>query len=180
MNSEPLFRFVCELANLNREDAASLRAWLASLKGRERDSAYYAVCWPEFQMHDGGVFFAGISAESYRVWLHALKGNKTAVQTVMNHRHLLELFPEVADALTEAQLMSIGRKLQTLWQAKLKQDFPTLDVAVIFFEPKDADAENALGYLLTLFIADKAGANRGKQEDLPRLFLGACHPRAHI
>lgn len=150
-----------------------LASWVCAIAGRAGGRA--AVLSPEFCLYDGGVFFAGFDVEIYQAWLRALKGNKTAVQAVLNHRHILEFFLAAEREPARSQIICFGRKLEKRWSAKLRLDFPTENIVVSFREDKAHDGDALLAHLITFFIPREADAR-----DRPRLFLGACHPRAHL
>lgn len=163
---------IAELRDCAVDKCANLTSWLCCVA--KRTDAPRTLRSPKFQLYDGGVFFAGIDVASYRVWLHALKGNKTAAQAVLNHRHILEFFPGAEQEPTQSQLVCLGRKLEKLWTAKLKSDFPRENIVVSFREG-ESPSDELFAHLITVFIP------REEDERKPqRLFLGACHPRAHL
>lgn len=154
-------------------DCPDLATWVCSIGDRADSSMSLLV--PEFQLHDGGVFFASLDTQSYRAWLHAFKGNKTAAQAVMNHRHILELFLRAEQEPSRLQVVCLGRKLEKLWAARLKCDFPTENIVVAFREAKEQSGDELLAHLITFFIPREE--DKTNQQSL---FLGACHPRAHL
>ena len=58
--------------------------------------AFSRLFWPEFVEHDGCVLYADFSLESYRGFFTSCKGNRAAVEGMMNHRHILDLFYHAA------------------------------------------------------------------------------------
>lgn len=158
------------------EDVHSWRACVGKLS---HAIAYGELFWPEFQMIDGCVLFAGVEEASYRKWLHALKGNRTLAQAVLNHRHILELFPNDKRRPTREQVVYLGRKLKTMWARKLTLDFPRQRTTVFFSDGKNA-RENLLTYVITFFTGRAAELTKAKRRAVPKIYLAACHPCAHL
>lgn len=157
----------------NHSDFPDIATWLRSVADRAEVRA--TLLCPKFQLHDGCVFFSDIEMESYRIWLRALNGNKTAVQMVMNHRHILEWFLRAENEPARSQVVCLGRTLEKLWTAKLRLDFPNENIVVSFREDKAHDGDKLLAHLITCYIPRKED-----ETNQPALFLGACHPRAHL
>lgn len=91
---------------------------------------YLSVFWPEFTEYDGMVFSGDIidedGSKNIEKWLAALKGDKQAVESMLNHLHILDVqHPGLWSTATESQIIFIGLYLKEMWAAKLAQDFPT-------------------------------------------------------
>jgi hypothetical protein len=52
------------------------------------------------------------------------QGTKRAVEAVMNHRHILDLFPNVTREPSEEAIVHLGRVLKDTWSCKLRRDLP--------------------------------------------------------
>jgi len=99
------------------------------------------VFWPEFVYHDGRVYLESApDSEDYLELLLACEYDKTTVQALCNHRHLLEycLAVDAKNTPTREQLITFGQRLQSMWQAKLAQDFPNLNI-IVAFDAQDED-----------------------------------------
>jgi hypothetical protein len=99
------------------------------------------IFWPEFVYHDGRVYLESApDSEDYLELILACEYDKTTVQALCNHRHLLEycLAVDAENTPTRAQLITFGLRLQAMWQAKLAQDFPNLNV-IVAFDVQDED-----------------------------------------
>ncbi len=138
-----------KLNNWNGGAGIAMEDWLQIIGNFDHAIAYSTLFWPEFQLHDGCVFFAGLDEANYQQWLKATNGNKTSVQAVINHRHILDLFQSVEADPTKEQIIFLGRKLKEMWQAKLNHNFPDLQITVSF--PDDED-DDLLSYEITFFI----------------------------
>lgn len=93
------------------------------------------VFWPEFVYHDERIYLdAAPDSDDYLELLLACEYDKTTVQALCNHRHLLEycLAVDAKNTPTREQLIAFGQRLQAMWQAKIAQDFPNLNVTVAF------------------------------------------------
>lgn len=152
-------KLIPELAMWNNGDGISVDAWISCIGSFEHAVGYSRLFWPEFMTHDGCVFFAGgFSKSIYRDFMDQCNGDRPSVEKVMNHRHLLDYFPQAEQTATEAQLIYLGRVLKEMWQAKLTRDFPNgqfivsfpegpfddlTDYEVTFWQATDADAASA-------------------------------------
>lgn len=99
------------------------------------------VFWPEFVYHDERVYLESApESEDYLELLLACDYDKTTVQALCNHRHLLEycLAVDSKNTPTREQLITFGQRLQAMWQAKLTQDFPNLNI-IVAFDAQDED-----------------------------------------
>lgn len=103
--------------------------------------ALSAVFWPDFVYHDDRVYLdAAPDHDDYLELLLACDHDKTTVQALCNHRHLLEycLTVDSKNTPTREQLITFGQRLQAMWQAKLVHDFPNLSI-IVAFDPQDED-----------------------------------------
>jgi len=142
-------QLIPELADWNIGQGIDIEDWLQTVGNYEHAIAYSTLFWPEFQLHDGCIFFAGIDEDSYQKWLKATNGNKTSVQAVMKHRHILDLFPNSEVEPTHDQVIYLGHKLKEMWKAKLNRDFPNHKITISFPEE---EFDDLLSYEITFFI----------------------------
>ena len=112
--------------------------------------AFTTLFWPSFVEFDGCVLFADFSTKSYTGFMTQCKGDRAAVDSVMNHRHLLDLFadPAVKEKTTAAQMEYLGTVLRDIWDTKLRRDFPEREVRVTFDR---GDQRNLLEYIVTFW-----------------------------
>ena len=125
--------------------------WLACYGNYELTVAYTSLFWPEFVIHDDCVFSAPFTEqhkESYKGFMKQTDGHKSSVEAVMNHQHILDLFPNVEAEPTRDQVLHIGRILRQMWQKKLNSDFPDREITVSFPEEH---CEDLLDYEVTFF-----------------------------
>ncbi|MCD4824871.1 MAG: hypothetical protein K8S55_09695 [Phycisphaerae bacterium] len=147
--SEEINKLIPELAEWNNGDGIDIDAWAQCVGNFEHAIAYAELFWPEFELYDGCAFFAGIDKRNYQDWMKSTNGDKTSVQAVMNHTHIVDLFPNVKEEPTREQVVHLGRKLKDMWETKLKRDFPGQEITVSF--PED-ESEDLLSYEITFFI----------------------------
>lgn len=99
---------------------------------------------PQFIEHDDCVFLAdGFTRESYSNWLnfyHSIGMDKRAVESVMNHRHISELFLNAPPELSRRLANETGQMLEDLWHTKLRIALPKRTFVVRYFpdEPPSA------------------------------------------
>ena len=93
--------------------------------------AYQGTFWPDFVEHDGCVFLAFDKA-TYQQWLRQIGGDKRKIESVMNHRHIVDLLPKAVESPTRSLVTAFGQLLRDVWDAKLQRDFPARKFCVNF------------------------------------------------
>ena len=147
----PMSDLIPETRAWNDGNGIDVKSWLSCIGSFVHAIAYGELFWPDFVEHDGCVFFAEFSETSYRGFMDQTKGNKKAVEAVMNHRHVLDLFPSNYANVSKDQIVYLGRLLREMWETKLRRDFPQRTFVVSFAEDS---AEDLLGYEVTFFQDD--------------------------
>lgn len=121
-----------ELREWNDGKGVSPEAWLNSFGSVPQALMYSALFCPEFVEFEGCLLWHDASPEMFVQWMTTLGGNRSAVERVMNHVHLTDLFLNAPQPPTDAQVDHLGHVLQDLWGLQLRRDFPHLDVQVAF------------------------------------------------
>jgi hypothetical protein len=112
--------------------------WLAS-SGRFDDAVRYAeLFWPAFAEIDGCVFLGARVPETYGEWKARLGADHAAIESVLNHRHILELFLRAPDPSREVT-RHLGQTMQDMWAAKLQRDFPDRRFVVTLSDDDDPE-----------------------------------------
>jgi hypothetical protein len=148
LSDEPLSQLVPETQAWNDGRGIDLLSWIGCVGSIEHAIAYGELFWPEFVEFDGCIFFAGFSEESYRGFMSQTGGDRRAVEAVMNHRHILDLFSGQGSEPTRPQVVYLGRLLREMWTAKLRTDFPDKQFIVSFSED---ESECLLDYEITIY-----------------------------
>src|SRR4051812_43508322 len=120
LSDVPMADLIPETRDWNNGSGIDIRSWIRCVGSIEHAIGYGELFWPEFTELDGCVFFASVTEEGYRGFMQGAGGNKRAVEAVMNHRHVLDLF--VSEPSRE-QVVYLGRLLREMWAAKLARDF---------------------------------------------------------
>ncbi len=141
-----LEKLIPELSLWNNGKGIDVVSWIQGNGSFEHAIAYGRMFWKDFVEHDDCVFRDGFCVESYLEFLKQLDNDKEAVERVMNHCHIADLFPN-SDPTTE-QVIYLGRLLKEIWQTKLKRDFPSRNIIVEFYEQ---DCDWILDYQITFF-----------------------------
>ena len=99
----------------------SFQDWLAETTfpdGLAHLAAYASVCWPEFVEFEDCVFLKErFSETTYRDFLASCLGDKSAVESVVNHEHIADMF---GLAITSAEypsrelIVHVGRLLKEM------------------------------------------------------------------
>jgi hypothetical protein len=129
--------------------------WIECIGSFEHAIGYAWLFWPSFVVHDDCILGEGFAEDTYRGFLDQAKGDKSAVEAVMNHVHIAEMFSASDKRPTPQQLQWLGERLRDMWDAKLKRDFPEKNVKVSFHVPEDP--AKLREYELTAFQVRNAG-----------------------
>jgi hypothetical protein len=90
-------------------------------------AAFFKLFWPDFVETDGCIILRhNYSAEGFARWLEHFEGNKTQVEAMVNHVHILDLFPMSPkdDEHKEELHEFLARALTLSWKAALREAFP--------------------------------------------------------
>ncbi len=146
--SEDFNKLIQELPLWNNGDGIDVEGWLSCMGNNEFAVAYAEFFRPEFIEYDGCLFRGNLNEKTYHDWVDSTKGNKSSIEVVMNHVHILDIFPNVKVSPSMEQIVYLGRKLKDMWEAKLKRDFPDKKVTVFFPE---GDYDDLLDYEITFY-----------------------------
>lgn len=141
-------KLVPEIAEWNNGQGVSIDCWLESRGDFKLAIGFSRLFWPAFLEHDGCVFLGDGSLEYYEQWMKKFEGDRSKVEGMMNHRHMLDLFHHDSDSATAEQLDYLGNVLREAWEAKLARDFPVRKFTVTFDR---GSADDVLGYIVTFW-----------------------------
>jgi len=85
-------RLIPELASWNDGAGIDVDSWISSVGSFDHAIGYGTLFWPEFFVHDNCVFRQTVDGETYKGWMSACGGNKSEVEAVVNHEHIIDLF----------------------------------------------------------------------------------------
>jgi hypothetical protein len=136
------------LPEWNNGAGIDVDGWLGCKGDFQLAIAFSRLFWPSFAEHDGCVLFAGFSVSAYQDFLAACHNDRAGVETVMNHRHLLDLFYHASSTATAAQLIYLGKVLQDILKVKLANKFPQRTFEVEFDE---GPFEDLIDYQVTFW-----------------------------
>lgn len=118
-----------ELQRWNNGDGIDVDSWIVCAGSIELAIGYTRWFWPTLVLHDDCVLLEGFSVENYEGFKAQADGDRTRVEAVMNHWHLIDL---CLSEPTRAQIEFLGGVMQETWAAKLRRDFPGRNVVVSF------------------------------------------------
>jgi hypothetical protein len=141
MTQEQLQSLIPETKEFDWIDDLTPLGWLQHAGSVGQAIAYVDLFWPDFIEHDGCILRADhFSEDTYRKWLKSTDGNRDAVEAVMNHTHLTDLFPYQKYESTHEQLIKLGYSLKGMWQTKLDRDFPGRCYVSLFQDGQTLDS----------------------------------------
>ncbi len=123
--------------------------WISGVGNYEHAIGYLKVFWPDFYEYDGCIFVNTLpDTENYDSWLKETKGNKSSVEALLNHAHIVDLFQLGQQLPTQAQIIYLGNKMKEMWLSKAILEFPGKEILVEFYE---GDANDLVEYQVTLY-----------------------------
>ncbi len=100
--------------------------WMSQINFERTPDEFMSVArllLPEFIVHQGGVFLRSQFTEaSFDQWFVELK-NLTAVERMLNHVHVYDVFGN-ADNATEEEFLQVAKLLHRTWDFSLSKVFP--------------------------------------------------------
>jgi hypothetical protein len=106
--------------------------------------------------YDGCIFREAPDPRKYVEWMKVCHNDKTKVESIMNHLHIADLFPNSKFKPTKEVIRYLGMVLKEMWSCKLATDFPALR-AKIQLSGKD-DPELSM-FRITFFQSRKRKRN---------------------
>ena len=131
-----------------RQWEVDIGSWMGLVGRFDLAIGYGHFFWPGFKIHQDCVLFADCPIESFDEWMQHTDGDRSAVESVLNHRHIYGLFSNSQSVPTRQALVYLGRLLQDMWSCKLARDFPGRAIVVSFNEDF---RESLLDYQITFF-----------------------------
>ncbi len=142
------YALIPEMLTCNDGKGLDVESWLTRVGCFEHAIAYARLFWPAFTVQEDCVLFASYSREIFGGFMQQTGGNKQAVEAVMNHRHIADLFQNVSPKPTVEMILHLGRVLKDMWSCKLRRDFP--DRAVLVSFPEEG-VDDLLDYEITFY-----------------------------
>lgn len=148
MNNPEWNVLIPELKEWNNGTGIDAEGWVSCMGNFKLAAAYTLVFWPEFVEHEDMVLRKGFSLESLNAFLKQRNGDKSSVEAVMNHLHIVDIHYYGCPDATHEGLIYLGRVLKEIYQCKLRDQFPNRDIVVHF---DDSRKEALLDYEITVF-----------------------------
>jgi len=148
-NGMPAFReIVPELTQWNNGKGIDIDSWIRCVGRFDHAIGYSRILWPDFVIHDDCVLFSPVPTANFDAWMTQTGRCRNSVETVMNHRHILDLFSGEDSYVSREMIICLGRLLKDMWGCKLRRDFPDRGIIVSF--PED-HKDDLLDYEITFY-----------------------------
>ena len=106
-------------------------------------------------MFEGCILLERPTRDEFQNWMDFCKGDKTAVERVLNHRHIAELFNTSKFNPTPQLIIKLANVMKEMWTYRCLQLFPSWNCVVELIEPC---GESLTDYQITLFLKRGNGA----------------------
>lgn len=141
-------QLIPQMRDWNNGKGIDIDSWIGCMANHKVLIGCARLLWPNFVEHDGCILLGdSVDEGNYRGFLKNSNGNKTTVESTMNHWHIVDLF--ATERPTRELVVYVGRLMKEIWQVKLHHDFPDRKITVWF--PEEDDLEDLEEYTLTFF-----------------------------
>lgn len=137
-----------ELPTWNGGEGIDVESWIGCEGDFQHAIGYSVIFWPEFTLHEDMIFGKNFSHEALAGFLKQADGNKTSVEKVMNHLHIVDIHHGGCPDASRERIVYLGNVLKEIYSCKLKCQFPDLRIVVCF---DDTPKENLMDYQLTFY-----------------------------
>jgi hypothetical protein len=137
------------LSDWNGGKGVSPEGWLSATGNFQLACGYTLVFWPQFVEYDGMILREGFDRESLEGFLSSYGEDKSKVEWVMNHLHLVDIHYVGSPDASLERILFIGRVLKEIYECKLANDFPSKDIVVELVGGEDEDLFN---HQLSFFV----------------------------
>jgi hypothetical protein len=103
MKKDNFNNLIPELPKWNDGNGIDIVTWIGCVGNFEHAIKYSSLFWPEFTEHAGCILWADFKIDAYDGFMRQTGGNKKAVEAVMNHVHILDLFADIELCQTKIQ-----------------------------------------------------------------------------
>ncbi|MEN3538233.1 hypothetical protein AAH991_24195 [Microbispora sp. ZYX-F-249] len=111
-------------------DGFDVRAFLLANVTVGEAAALSLLFWPEFVEYRDCVFLGALfDKRSVDTWFEELKGDRSAVENVVNHLHLWDVFAPRSES-EYAILPEVASRVAAMWRAALRDAFPAREFVV--------------------------------------------------
>lgn len=125
MDWDKLSELVPELGEWNSGAGITLDQWFDHIARSDHALAYLTFFWPSFVLIDEGIFRIGTTPLDVKHWKDSLGDDVAAIERVLNHVHLDDIFNDESNDDHVVHRKSIlGQALREIYETKLRQDFP--------------------------------------------------------
>jgi hypothetical protein len=128
-----------QLGAWNNGKGIDLVSWVGCKGSFSLAVGYAAIFWPGIVRHEGYILREGFSKEALKGFEVQNKGNRQAVEVVMNHLHIADIQHVGCEDLTKDKIILLGNILKDIYEVKLKQQFPDSLCTVSFHVPEDTE-----------------------------------------
>jgi hypothetical protein len=119
----------------------AINVWLDNIGRYDAAAAYASLFWPAFTEVDGCVLLGPAVPKYYNEWKAKFGQETWKIESVLNHRHILDLFPMDRDPSKEL-ILHLGNVMKEMWTEKLRRDFPDRKFVVSFPEDFNFGIDN--------------------------------------
>ena len=116
--------------------------WLQGSGSFNLAVAFSSLFWPEFEIYKDSVLQGPVTElqqSNFQAFSQETTDDIASTEVTLNHRHIVDLFPNEDGNPTRDQILFLGRTLKAMWEAKLRLDFPDRTFVVSFPEDYSED-----------------------------------------
>lgn len=107
------------------KDNIDIFSYVSAVCNPEDSLLFCRLLFPDFFVRDGAVCLsAKYDSEIFSLWLSKYNGDVCAVEKIMNHTHLYDIFAGCSDDVDDVVFEQLAEVVALSWRLVLKDKFP--------------------------------------------------------
>ncbi|WP_223484339.1 hypothetical protein [Pseudomonas sp. A-RE-19] len=126
-----LSRYELWASSWAKKDTIDIFSYLSAMCNPEDCLLFCRLLFPDFFISQGAVILnAKYDHNVFVVWLEKFDGDVCAVEKIMNHTHLYDIFSGCADEVDDVVFEQLAEIVALSWRLVLKDKFPGIKFSV--------------------------------------------------
>ncbi|WP_256575416.1 MULTISPECIES: hypothetical protein [unclassified Pseudomonas] len=126
-----LSRYELWASSWAESDNIDIFSYMSAICKPEDCLLFCRLLFPDFFISQGAIFLnAKYDHEVFLVWLKKLDGDISAVEKIMNHTHMYDVFSGCTDEVDDVVFEQLADTIAFSWRLVLKDKFPGCNFSV--------------------------------------------------
>jgi hypothetical protein len=126
-----LSRYESWASSWAKKDDIDIFSYVSTMCNPEDCLVFCRLLFPDFFVSEGAVILsAKYDHDAFIVWLAKFNGDARAVEKIMNHTHLYDVFAGCMDEVDDVVFEQLAEVIALSWRLALKEKFPDTNFSV--------------------------------------------------